>query len=753
MSSHAITKPATPRRMGEGAPVRASDPQEVFVAAVAAHAAARIDEAEALYRHLLSASPDHAESWSNLALILVGRGDHAEAVAACHRALATRPDYPEAHFNLIAALEGAGRSEEASTVYRRAIAIAPDRADLRSNCAVLLEALGRLDEARQLHAEAAALDPASARFRFNLGRAATLLGRPDEAVEAYRGALAIDPDMVESLSAMASALVLLGRHAEAAEAAQRAQALRPDSADIANNCAVVLQQGGRTAEAADMYHVALAADPAHAGAWANLGIAFQELFRFDDAVEAFERAIAVRPDFHSAVVEAIKIRRHICDWSRYDEDEAQLHGLIDRQTDAVFMLLLMAFPASAERHHACARHHMAKLNAEPARIGPHPRPVVSARLRVGYISHDFREHPVGRLLPEMLAQHDRRAVEVFAYPLGPDDPGRVRRRVLRACDHVVDLHGMSDRAAAQRIYDDRLDVLVDLTGPTTGARLDILALRPAPVQVSLLGWPGTTGLDCIDYVIGDALLTPADHQPYFSERIVQLPHCYQPGDPYRAVAIPDLTRADCGLPDEGFVFCSFNNTLKLTPDLFDLWLRLLARVPGSVLWLYCKTPRTMANLRARAETRGISPDRVVFAPVAGMDAYLGRLRLADLFLDSFPYTAGATCNDALWMGLPVLTCAGDAYVSRMASSLLRAAGIPDLVTTSLADYEALALRLAVEPGLLASVKRRLSLGRQTAPLFDMPRYTAALEGAYHHMRVLAQSGRPPEGFAIADAAP
>ena len=746
------TKRSTAKRNTPVAPPSAQrqDLGEAFAAAVAAHAAGRVGEAEPLYRAILAETPDHAESWSNLAFLLVGRGDHDEAIAACHRALAVSPDYPEAHFNLIAALEGSGRAEEALAIYRRALELAPGRADLRSNGAVLLEALGRLEEARQFHAVAAALEPASARHRFNLGRAAALVGDPESAAAAYREALAIDPDMVEALSALASALVALGRHAEAAEAGLRAHALQPDDAEVANSCAVVLQQGGRVAEAADLYRRALAIDDRHPGAWANLGIAFQELFRFDDAVEAFDRAIAAKPDFHAAVVEAIKIRRHICDWSRYAEDEARLFDLVGQDTDAIFMLLLLAFPASAELHHACARRHMARLNAEPARIGPHPRPLLSSRLKIGYLSHDYRDHPVGRLLPEMLAQHDRRAVEVVGYALGPDDPGRVRRRVARACDQFVDLHGMSDRAAAERIYADRLDVLVDLTGPTTGARLTILTLRPAPVQVSLLGWPGTTGLDCIDYVIGDALLTPGDHQPFYSERIVQLPHCYQPSDPYRAVAVPHLTRADCGLPEEGFVFCSFNNTLKLTPDLFDLWLRLLQGVEGSVLWLYCKTPRTMANLRAWAERRGVAPERIVFAPVAGMDAYLGRLRLADLFLDSHPYTAGATCNDALWMGLPVLTCAGDSYVSRMAASLVRAAGLPELVTTSLADYEALALRIATDPALVAGLRRRLALGRDGAPLFDMPRYTAALESAYHHMRFLSQTGQPPAGFSVSD---
>ena len=369
---------------------------------------------------------------------------------------------------------------------------------------------------------------------------------------------------------------------------------------------------------------------------------------------------------------------------------------------------------------------MRRLNARTVEP-PASVPAKDRRLRIGYLSHDFRDHPVGRLLPELLAQHDRAAIDVSGYALGRDDPGRIRQRIARACDRFVDLHGLSDTEAAKRIRADRIDILVDLTGPTTGARLDILALRPAPVQVSFLGWPGTTGADCIDYVVGDPFLIPAAHAAHYSEQIVQLPQCFQPSDPFRAQDLPLLTRADCGLPEQAFVFCSFNNTSKLTPQMFDLWLRLLERLPESVLWLYCKTPRTMANLKAWAETRNVSPDRIVFAPVATMDVYLARLRLADLFLDSYPYNAGATCNDALWMGLPVLTCSGDTYVSRMAGALLRAAGLPSLVTASLDIYEALAVRLANEPELLAAVKGRLNLARQASPLFDMPRFAADWE--------------------------
>ncbi len=742
---------AAPRGATPDIPAAPDDVARSFGAAVDAHLEGGPERAEPLYRQILARHPDHAESWSNLALALLARQAPAEAVVACRRAIALVPHYAGAYFNLIAALEASGDHEGAVPVYRAAAALHPERADLRANLAVILEVLGRPAEAAEAHGEAASLDPGSARHRFNFGRTLAATGRAAEAIAAYRDALAIDPDMAEALSSLSSALAGQGHFAEAAAAGRHAMALRPEDANVANNCAVVLQQGGRAAEAAEVYGHALALDPSHPGAWANLGVAYQEMFRFDDAVDAFGRAVALKPDFSSAIVEGIKLRRHICDWSRYAADRQALVDLIGRDSDAVFMLLLMAFPSTAAQQFACARQHMARLNRDPARIGPHAGRPVNARLKVGYLSADYRDHPVGRLLPEMLAQHGRGAVEVYGYALGLDDPGRVRRRIARACDHFVDLHGLSNRDAAARIHADGIDVLVDLTGPTTGSRLDILNLRPAPVQVSFLGWPGTTGADCIDYVVGDPFLISGDQQPVYSERIVQLPLCYQPSDPYRAARPPALTRADCGLPEDAFVFCSFNNTVKLTPDLFDLWLRVLARVEGSVLWLYCKTPRTMENLRAWARERGVAPERIVFAPVGAMDLYLGRLRLADLFLDSHPYNAGATCNDALWMGLPVLTWAGETYVSRMAGSLLRAVGLPDLITRSAEDYEALAVRLATEPATLAEVRARLARGRDASPLFDMPGFTAAWERALTHMRYRAAVGLPPEGFAITDA--
>ncbi len=722
--------------------------QTLFEKAVTAHRSHRTREAEDLYRSILDRAPDHAASWSNLGLALLARNAAAEATVACRRAIELQPDNADAHLNLLAALETSEEVEAAVPIYRAAFRLLPDRADLRCYLGIIVERLGRLDEAAALHHEAVSLDPSSAIYRYNHGRTLMTLGRTEDAIETFRAALAIDPDLAEALSSLGSALLSLHRYDEAAAASRRAYELLPTRADVVNNYAVVLHGCSHIADAAELYRLALAIDPGHHGALTNLATAYQELFDFDAAVAVLEQAVALRPDLPASLVELIKIRRHICDWRHYAEDHARLLQLMDDPNDAVFMLLLMAFPSTPQQQLTCARHQMAQINVLTSGFVGTDRRQAGARLRIGYLSADYRDHPVGRLLPEMLAQHDRGNVEVFGYALGADDPGRVRRRIVRACDRFVDLHHLSDQEAAQRIRVDGIDVLVDLTGPMTGSRMGILARRPAPIQVSFLGWPGTTGADCIDYVIGDPILTPGHHQAHYVEKIVQMPLCYQPSDPYRVTFKPELTRADCGLPQDAFVFCSFNNTLKLTPDLFDLWLRLLSRTRNSVLWLYGKTAKTNENLSEWAEARGIAAERIVFAPVASMDVYLGRMSLADLFLDSYPYNAGATCNDALWAGLPVLTCAGETYVSRMAASLLRAAELSELITESLADYEALAVRLATEPGFLASLRQRLARRRDSLPVFDMPKFTMRFEAALHHMRERWTARQSPEGFSV-----
>jgi protein O-GlcNAc transferase len=408
------------------------------------------------------------------------------------------------------------------------------------------------------------------------------------------------------------------------------------------------------------------------------------------------------------------------------------------------VLMLRATPA--DRLLAAGRWSQA-FTTRVARFS-HARPAARRPIRLGYLAHDLRGDVVGRLLPELIERHDRSRFVVNAYCYGPDDDSGVRRRLVAAFDGFTDLTGIDDAEAAGQIHADGIDILIDLTGYTSqNPRARILGFRPAPIQVNFLGFPGTMGADFIDYLIVDRFLAPEDHQPFYSEKLVRLPYCYLPSDTSRPVPMP-ASRAACGLPAEGFVFCSFNQSYKLTPAVFDIWMRLLRAVPGSTLWLLEANPAVPDNLRREATARGVAAERLVFARRAPIPEYLERLAAADLFLDTIPYNAGATANDALWVGLPVLTCSGDSYVGRMAGSMLHAIGLPELVTNSLAEYEARALQLAREPARLAELRSRLADNRSRMQLFDMARYTSDIEAAYSGMWDRWCAGELPAPFDV-----
>lgn len=747
-----VSKPGSIRRRPTGQlPARRVNKAPVaklYADAVLHHQAGRLKEAEQLYRRICKQQPSHAESWSNLGLLLTVRGAAAEAAVACRRAIEVRPAHIDAYLNLIAALQTSQAFDEAADVYRQVIPLASGRADLWNNFGVVLTLQERWTQSVLAFREAITIKNDFTDAHFNMARSLSTLGWNEEAMNSYRRVLALNPDHAAACSNLGTMLGATGNFAEATVWSLRAAALAPTNAEIFCNLGVVLQRQGKVNEAVAAYEKALAIRPDYAAALGNIAAGFQEQYKFDEAAIALKRAIAIKPDFDTAFVELIKIRRHICDWSEYAADHKKLIDFVDQKKDVVFMLLLMGFSSNAAQQHACARQSMRRHNESTHRVGPHSKSMVSAKIRIGYLSTDFRDHPVGRLLPDFLARHDRENFEVIGYSLGVEDAGVLRQRIRQACDSFVDLHQLSNLDAAGRIHADQVDILIDLTGPTVGSRQEILALRPAPIQVSFLGWPATMGADFIDYIITDPFIVPRDQQAFYSEKIVHLPDCYQPSDPQRPVPDTIPSRAECGLPEDGFVFCSFNNPNKIAPDMFDLWMRLLLRVEKSVLWLYCKSKQTIENLTRFAEARGVCADRLIFASVAQYGPYLGRLQAADLFLDTTPYNAGATCNDALWVGLPVLTCAGETYITRMAGSLLKAAGLPELVTYSLMDYEELAVRLATEPGLLKTYKERLGQNRDNAPLFNMPRFTSNLERAYREIQNIRLAGESPRFISV-----
>jgi protein O-GlcNAc transferase len=455
----------------------------------------------------------------------------------------------------------------------------------------------------------------------------------------------------------------------------------------------------------------------------------------------------LKPDLDYLKGDRLHLKMHLCDWTDFEADCADLDAAVANRMSACSPFPLLATPASAGTQLACARRFVATRHpaVEPLWRGER---YDHGRIRLAYVSADFRDHPVSSLAAGLFETHDRSRFELFALSFGADDPGEMRARLKVAFDRFIDVEDRSDREAANLLRELEVDVAVDLMGLTANSRPGIFAARPSPVQVNYLGYAGTIGADYIDYLVADRFVIPPDQRGNFSEKVVYLPDSFQANDAKRRISERTPSRAEAGLPERGFVFCCFNNAFKITPDLFDVWVRLLNTTEGSVLWLSAGGS-ARDNLRREAERRGVSADRLIFAAKTSlMEDHLARYRLADMFLDTLHFNAHTTASDALWAGVPVLTCAGATYAGRVAGSLLHAVGLPELITRSLGDYEALALRLAHDPALLGSYRQRLARNRGTFPLFDTGRFTRHMEAAYTTMWERRQRGEGPASFEV-----
>ncbi len=598
----------------------------------------------------------------------------------------------------------AGRLQEAEALYRQILQTQPEHPEVLNHLGILVHQLGQSDVAVDYILRAIALRPQVPEFRYNLGKVLQERGRPEEAQVQYREALRLNPEY----------------------------------ADAWNNLGNVLRAQGRPEEAVASYRQAQALNPAYAQAYYNLSVVLGEQGRPEEAVRQCERALSLNPNFVEAENQLMHQSQHLCEWSRFEElVERQKQRIHHSPASIVSPYAMLCVPCSPAEQLLGARNWAGNCFSPVARLreglgfrfARAPKP----RLRLGYLSADFREHAMAYLIAELFELHDRNSFEVFAYSYGPDDDGNTRKRIARSCDRFVDIAAESFQNAARQIYGDGVDILLDLQGYTGAARSEIVALRPAPIQVNYPGYAGTMGADFIDYIVTDRFVTPPDQQAYFTEKCVYLPDCYLPTDRTRKIAEWAPARKECGLPEEGVVLCCFNSPHKIIPSVFNVWMRVLKEVPASVLWLLESNSGVSANLRREAKAQGVDPKRLVFAPKISVERHIARFRVASLFLDTLPYNAHTTASEALWVGLPVLTCSGETFASRVAGSLLRAIGLPELVTTSLAEYEAAAVRLAGNPAELKALRDRLAKNRLTMPLFDSARYTRHLERAYRMM--------------------
>ena len=577
-------------------------------------------------------------------------------------------------------------------------------------------------------------------------------GDLEGAVRLYREFLKQAPADAGGWANLGIALRQLARLAEAETACRRALALDPNHANGGNNLGIVLAAQGRHAEAVDVYRAVLARHPRFHEAWCNLGLSLAAMDQIGEAKTSFGKALALAPGYTEALVQFVYHKLLCCDWEGLDDAIGRLSVVIRADAGAVNPFALLAICRDPEEMLRAARHYAARIERTvKAATQPCPRTREGGRdkLRLGYVSGDFHQHATAVLTAELFEKHDRRHFEVFGYSFGPDTGDPMRKRVIRAFDRFVDISQQSAQQAAKTIREDGIDILIDLKGYTRGARTAIFALRPAPIQVNYLGYPGTMGARFIDYAIADRVVVPPGAESLYSEKIVRLPGSYQPNDSTRPVGIDAPSRASLGLPEQGFVFCCFNQTYKITPDMFAVWMQLLREVPESVLWLVAFNRVAPVRLAALANAAGVDAKRLVFAPKLPTTEHLARLRQADLFLDTHPCGAHTTASDALWAGVPVLTLAGEVLQSRVAASLLMALGLGELVTATLDGYYALARALAGAPDRVAALKAHLAAARRTSELFDGAAIARKLEAAYAAMWKRHEAGLPPEHIDLA----
>lgn len=729
--------------------------ERAFAQAFAHEAAGRFDVAQAIYRHILAAIPEHPgalsrlsfhqrrggdfdsarttlarafasaraqalpleELWLALAELEAAQGEPAKATAACDEALAARPEFAPAHLLLGRWALESGNPSKAEAHLRAVSATAPDNIEARANLALALIAQRRFDEAEASIAEALALAPDAGGVWHVAGIVAYKSGANELAEVRIREALRKVPGHAPYLHLLGMIQKAGGSFAAARATLLAAAAGGPEDPGTLVTLGGVCLDLGLVDEARE--HLERAVDHGAKGApvWDNLGLCRRRSGDLVGAVAAFSRAVAADPKFVPALANMVHARRYLCDWDGLDALDRQLIALAedpagDPRLSPMVALCLPLSPAA--RLTAVRRWSKAKL---PEPIAARTSHVRGERLRVGYLSSDFRDHPTGRLMVGLFEQHDRRRVEVFGYSYGPREQSPLRRRIENAFDRWHEVSALSDVEVARRISADRIDILVDRKGHTQGGRLGILAHRPAPVQLHYMSFPGTLGYDAIDGVIADAEVAPPLHDAQFHERVWRLPRCYFVTDGGRDLPSAPLRR-QLGLPEHGLVLASLNQSYKLTRPVFGIWLQALRSARDAVLWLFADDPRTQANLRAEASRAGVAAERLIFAPAVPQDEHLARIRCADLALDTLPYGSHTTGTDALWAGVPMLTCRGEAFAGRVGASLLIAVGLPDLIAESLEAYRERLLELVAAPAPLAGWREHLEHGRGSLPLWD-----------------------------------
>jgi protein O-GlcNAc transferase len=672
-----------------------------------------LSDAKRLYEDVLRQRPKHFEALHLLGVLACQTGSFSRGEELISQAIKVDRNNAVAYLNRGNALKELRRLDDALGCYNKAITLQSNLVDAHANRGVVLYYLGRLDEA----------------------------------LASYDRTITLKPDNAETYNNRGGVLINLGRLNEALVSCERAIAVKPNYAEAYNNLGFILFDLKRLDEALARFQKALALKPEFAKAWFGPGCVLYDLKHFDDAFAGFKKALAFDPDFPGAEGMCLHIKMNLCDWTDFDADCTKLISSVRKGKANVRPFVSLGVPVSADDQLECAKRWVATAYPPGQKIWQGQK-YDHDRIRVAYLSADFREHPTSRLIAGMLERHERSRFEIMAISSGPDDNSEIRRRLVNSVEKFIDAKSFDDEQIASLVRSSEIDILVDLMGFAGDARTRVLSRRPAPIQINYLGYPGTMGAPYIDYILADRFVIPEEKRTCYSEKVVYLPNSYLATD--SGLTIPDRPqqRSECDLPETGFVFCSFNNSYKITPDVFGVWMRLLRAIGGSILWLFESNDTATRNLRLHAQSHGIDSARLVFARRLPNENHLARLKLADLVLDTLPYNAHTTAVDALWAGVPILTRLGETFAARVAGSLLSSVGLPELITTTPEDYERTAIDLAREPAKLRAIRQKLVDNRLSMPLFNTELFTKHVEAAYAAIYRRHRSGLAPDHIVV-----
>ena len=678
------------------------------------HQKGLLAEAEAIYRSILRIEPQNASALHLMGVIEIQVGRPKNAVNLIKEAVAQSPNVPSYYSDLGLAYQELKLWHDAVYSYNSAIDLDPQYADAYSN----------------------------------RGNALQELKLYEEAIVNYDKAIQLNPNFPAAYSNRGLALHGLKQYAEAIQSYEAAIGLRPSYAKAYSNLGLTLQELKELDVAVESYETAIRLDCNLAEAYANLGSAFKEQKQFSSAISNYQKAIELKPKNDYWFGMMLHLKMLVCDWENIELDLEQVSQKIQNKEKVSPCFPLLALPIELAQQKIAAEIFTNDKYPYVQDLGPVHHLGATEKIRIGYYSADFHNHATTYLIAQLFELHDQSQFEIFVFSYGPDIKDEMRLRLSSAVNHFIDVTSLSDKAVAQLSRDLGILIAVDLKGLTQDTRLGIFSFRAAPIQVSYLGYPGTLGAEYMDYLIADKHLIPDISQQHYSEKIAYLPHSYQVNDRKRVISNRSFSRQELGLPEGSFVFCCFNNNFKITPEVFDSWCRILKAVPSSTLWLFAENEMATVALTKEAEKRGIPRARVVFASRISNADHLARYKMANLFLDTWPCNAHTTASDALWAGVPVLTYQGESFAARVASSLLMAIGLPELVTSSALEYESLAIELATNHAYLNQLKEKLEKNRLSTPLFDASQFTKNIEKAYLHMNSRYQKGLKPDHIDI-----